>query len=399
VAERVRVAHVITRLILGGAQENTLLTAIGQHQDRRYDVTLVVGADDEVEGSLHAQARAAGLRMVVIPSLVRPIRPASDLRALAALRALFRRERYHIVHTHSSKAGILGRVAAKLAGVPIVVHTLHSLVFHEYQAAWQNRIYILLKRACAPLTDVLISVNDQTARGALAAGIGGADKHLTIHSGIPLDPFLGISDRLPVAEAKRQLGIPAEAPTVGKIARLFPLKGHDQFFDAAARIAAQEPRAWFILVGDGPLRESLEARAAALGIRERTVFTGRVDPADIPACIQAMDVVVHTSLREGIARVLPQAGAVGKPVVTFALDGAPEVIVSGESGILVPPLDTVLLADHVVELMRAPGRREAFGRRARAIAEQHFRVEHMVERIDRVYQDLLARKLPGLLNR
>lgn len=395
-AERVRVAHVITRLILGGAQENTLLTAIGQHQDPRYDVTLIVGADDEVEGNLHAQAAAAGLRVVTIPSLLRPIRPLADVRALLALRALFRRERYHIVHTHSSKAGILGRAAARLAGVPIVVHTLHSLVFHEYQAAWQNRLYILLKRACAPMTDVLISVNDQTAQGAIAAGVGRPEQHLTIYSGIPLDPFLSIGTSLLVNEAKRRVGIPAGAPTVGKIARLFPLKGHEQFFDAAAGIAAREPRAWFILVGDGPLRASLEAKAAALGILERTVFAGRVDPADVPAWIQAMDVVVHTSLREGIARVLPQAGAVGKPVVTFDLDGAPEVIVPGESGFLVPPLDTSRLADQVVELLHDPARRDAFGRRGQEIAERHFRVERMVERIDDVYQQQLARKLPAL---
>jgi len=333
---------------------------------------------------------------VTVPTLVRPIRPLTDLRALFALVRLFRGEKYHIVHTHSSKAGILGRMAARMAGIPIVVHTLHSLVFHEYQAAWQNRLYILLKRLCAPLTDVLISVNDQTARGAIAAGVGPESKHVTIHSGIPLDPFLGIGDRMTVAEAKTRLGIPPDAPTVGKIARLFPLKGHQQFFDAAERIAAKEPRAWFILVGDGPLRPELEARATALGVRERTVFTGRVDPSDVPACIQAMDVVVHTSLREGIARVLPQAGAVGKPVVTFHLDGAPEVIVPGESGMLVPPLDVDQLADHVVALMAAPRERQRLGARGREIAERVFRLERMVERIDDVYQSLLAKKLPEL---
>lgn len=394
-----RVAHVITRLILGGAQENTLFTAIGQHQDPRYDVTLIVGADDEAEGSMNAQAAAAGLRLITVPSLLRPIRPGADVRALMALRAIFRRERFHIVHTHSSKAGILGRVAARMAGVPIVVHTLHSLVFHEYQAAWQNKLYILLKRLCAPMTDVLISVNDQTARGALAAGVGPAAKHITIYSGIPLDPFLNIGAQLPIAEAKRRLGIPADAPTVGKIARLFPLKGHEQFFEAAGRIAAQEPRAWFLLVGDGPLRATLEARAEELGIRDRTVFTGRVDPSEIPACIQAMDVVVHTSLREGIARVLPQAGAVGKPIVTFALDGAPEVIVSGESGMLVPPLDTAQLADRVVELLHAPARRATLGAKAREFSAGNFRVERMVERINEVYEGLISRKLPALARR
>ena len=312
----IRVVHVITRLILGGAQENTLYTAIGQHRNPVFDVTLVVGSDDGTEGSLREQAQAAGLRVVEIPSLVRPIRPLADTVALWRLYRLFRQEQFEIVHTHSSKAGILGRIAARAARVPIVVHTLHSLVFHEYQGAIKNGAYIALKRLCAPMTDALISVNNKTTAGALARHIGRPQQYLTIYSGMQLDAFLSVGDSLDVEEAKRRLGMPARAPVVGKIARLFPLKGHQQFFDAAEEIARRRPDAHFLLVGDGPLRADLENRAMGLGILDRTHFIGRVPPDQVPACIQAMDVVVHTSLREGIARVLPQAGAVGKPIVT-----------------------------------------------------------------------------------
>jgi glycosyltransferase involved in cell wall biosynthesis len=385
------VLHIITRLILGGAQENTLFTVIGQGHNPDLEVSLLAGVDTGPEGNLHDRARAAGVNLVLLPSLVRPIRPLTDLRALIQITRFIRRGRYTIVHTHSSKAGILGRIAARMARVPIVVHTLHSLVFHEYQVSWKNRLFIRLKRLCAPLTDVLISVNEKTARGALEAGIGRPDQHVTIYSGMELEPFLGIRDRLSVEEAKRRLGIPKDAPVVGKIARLFPLKGHELFLAAAAEIAKGEPRAWFLLVGDGILRADLEAQASRIGIRERTVFAGLVAPENVPAHIQAMDVVVHTSLREGLARVLPQAGAVGKPVVTFDMDGAPEVIRNGQSGYLVPPGDTAAVARRTLELLGDAERRRAFGEAGRTFAAANFGVDQMVERINAVYAGLIAR--------
>jgi glycosyltransferase involved in cell wall biosynthesis len=388
----VRVAHIITRLILGGAQENTLYTVIGQQRTPGFAVTLIVGAKDTAEGDLTPQAREAGVNLIEVPSLIRPIQPLTDLRALVDLYRLLRKGKYDIVHTHSSKAGIIGRVAAYLAGVPIIVHTLHSLVFHEYETGWKNWLYIRLKRLCAPLTDILISVNDKTAQGALARGIGRPQQHVTIFSGMELDRFLEVGAVLAPTEAKRRLGIPAEAPVVGKIARLFPLKGHEQFLDAARHIARLKPDTWFVLVGDGPLRGELEARARKEGIFDRTIFTGRVPPDHVPHYIQAMDVVVHTSLREGIARVLPQAGAVGKPVVTFDLDGASEAVRDGVSGWLVPPLDTSALATRVVELFADPDRRRTFGEAGRVLAIANFRVEEMVNRINQLYYDQIERK-------
>ena len=386
----IRVVHIITRLILGGAQENTLYTAIGQHRDSRFDVTLLCGVDEAGEGDLFEEARRAGVRTIVLPSLVRPIRPLTDLRAFVDLYRFLKKGSYTIVHTHASKAGILGRLAARAAGVPVIVHTLHSLVFHEYQAAWKNRLYIWLKRMCAPLTHALISVSDRVSEGALASGIGRPEQYVTIFSGIDLEPFLDVRDRLSVADAKRSVGIPPDSPVVGKIARLFPLKGHEQFLAAAVEIARAMPETRFLLVGDGPLRTQLVADAGKLGLADRLVMVGRVTPDTVPDYIQAMDVIVHTSLREGIARVLPQAGAVGKPVVTFALDGAPEVIRDGVSGYLVPALDTNRVAERTVELLRDPERRRVFGEAGGAFAAEHFSVERMVERINALYLELLG---------
>jgi glycosyltransferase involved in cell wall biosynthesis len=253
----------------------------------------------------------------------------------------------------------------------------------------------MLKRLCAPITDKIISVSATVGDAAFAQGIGRADQHLTIFSGIELDRFLSVRDRISVEEAKRQAGIPPGALVVGKIARLFPLKGHEQFLAAAREIARRMPDVYFMLVGDGPLRDQVIADAERAGLGNRLVLTGRVPPEAVPQYIQAMDVVVHTSLREGIARVLPQAGAVGKPVVTFAMDGAPEVIRDAISGYLVAPLDTDAIAARTVELLLDADRRRIFGDAGRAFASEHFSVERMVKRVNEVYFDLLQQR--GLL--
>ena len=393
-ARPLRVLHVITRMIIGGAQENTLFTVIGQQGDPRFHVTLLCGTETGPEGQLHDQARAARVDLVLLPPLVREVRPLTDLRALIALTRFMRRGRYDIVHTHSAKGGILGRIAAHLNRVPVIVHTQHGLPFHEFQVEWKNWLIIRAKRFCARFTDVIISVSDKTAETALAAGVGRREQHVTVYSGMDLNPFIAAHDALTVAEAKRRLGIAPEDLVVGKIARLFPLKGHDQFFDAAGEIARRHPRVRFLLVGGGVLRAELEARAAHMGIAERVTFAGLVSPDQIPLYLQAMDVVVHTSLREGIARVLPQAGVMAKPVVTFSLDGAPEVVRDGVSGYLVPPLDTSALAARVVDLLGDPARRNAFGEEGRAFALANFGADRMVERINEVYLRVLARKAP-----
>jgi glycosyltransferase involved in cell wall biosynthesis len=389
-ARPLRVLHVITRLIVGGAQENTLLTAIGQRQ-RGMEVTLVAGPDPGPEGDLHDAARKGGIPLQIFPRLVRPIRPLNDLLALRELFLFIKRGDFDVVHTHSSKAGILGRIAARLAGVDTVVHTIHGHAFHAYQAAWKNALYVSLERIAAPCSDTLIAVSQKTIETALAARIGKPEQYVKIFSGMELDPFLRISERLSVAEARRKFSIPADAPVVGKIARLFPLKGHSDFLSAAARIAAEVPECRFLLIGDGILRRELEEEARRLGIDERTIFAGLVPPEEVATCIQAMDVVVHASLREGIARVLPQAGAVGKPVVAYELDGAPEVVLGGGSGFVVPAGDVAALSRRTIELLRNPSLRNEMGSRGRAFAAEHYPAAQMVDAIEAVYARARAR--------
>ena len=384
----VRVLHIITRLIVGGAQENTLLSVEGLDRLPEYEVTLVTGVDNGPEGDLLERARRT-TRLVIVPELGRSINPLSDVTAFYKLYRLIRTGRYHIVHTHSSKAGVLGRLAAKLAGTPIVVHTLHSLVFHDYQPWLLNRLWWVVKMLCAPLTDHFISVSSVISQKAIAAGIGRPEKFTTIYSGMELDWFL--DSKVDPAGVRREFGIPEDAPVVGKIARLFSLKGHDQLLDAAPEIVRRHPTVRFFLIGDGLLYEHLRSRAREAGILDNFVFAGLIPRERIPEMIAGMDVVVHTSLREGLARVLPQALAMGKPCVSFDLDGAPEVVIPGETGFLVKPGDVRELADAISELLANPQLRARMGEAGRHRVDPAFRAETMVEQIASVYQSLLSR--------
>ena len=376
-------------MIVGGAQENTLLSVEGLDQLPEYDVTLLSGLDHGPEGDLLERARQT-TRLLIVPELGRSINPFSDLIAFWKLFRLIRQGRYHIVHTHSSKAGVLGRIAAKLAGTPIIVHTLHSLVFHDYQPWLVNRLWWLMKKLCAPLTDYFISVSSVISQKALAAGIGRPEQYSTIYSGMELDWFLNAA--VDPKAVRREFGIPDDALVVGKVARLFPLKGHDQLMDAAAAIVARHPNVRFFLIGDGILYDHLRTRAQALGILDNFIFAGLIPRERIPEMISVMDVLVHTSLREGLARVLPQALAMGKPCVSFAIDGAPEVVVAGETGYLVAPNDSTGLADAVSRLLADASLRARMGAAGRRLVDPAFRAETMVQQIAAVYETLIAQK-------
>ncbi len=387
-AKPIRVLHIITRMIVGGAQENTLLSVIGLDALPRYEVTLMSGIDKGREGELLSMARAQ-CRLIIVPEMGRSINPFSDLIAFWKIYRLIRKGRYHIVHTHSSKAGVLGRVAAWLAGTPIIVHTLHSLVFHDYQPWFINKSWRGIKKMCAPITDFFISVSQIIVDKAVAAGIDKPEKFRTIYSGMELDWFLNA--KFDIQAVRREFGISENAPVVGKIARLFPLKGHDQLMDAAPEIVKRVPDVRFFLVGDGVLLEHLQNRAREYGILENFVFAGLIDRQRIPEMISAMDIVVHTSLREGLARVLPQALAMGKPCVSFNIDGAPEVVINDQTGYLVEAHDAEGLADGVSRLLKDSDLRKQMGENGRRHVDPAFRTETMVKGIAEVYDMLLKR--------
>jgi glycosyltransferase involved in cell wall biosynthesis len=295
------------------------------------------------------------------------------------------------MHTHSSKAGILGRAAARRAGVPIILHTIHGLPFHPYESGLKNLLYKRLERWAAGFSDRIITVADAMRDQAVAAGVAAPEKFLTIYSGMEVESFLEADKHR--AATRRELGLSEDEVVIGKIARLFELKGHEYVIAAAPKILRKFPRARFLFVGDGILRQKLQQQAAQLGVADRIIFAGLVDPSRIPAMISAMDVVVHASLREGLARVLPQALLAGRPVVSYDIDGAREVVLNDETGYLVKPQTVDELAEAVLKMLRDPGKASAMALQGRELFAEQFRAETMVKRISDLYQELLECKI------
>ncbi len=375
-----RICHVITRLILGGAQENTLLTCEGLRA-RGHDVTLITGPAIGPEGELMTRAQAGGYRVVVIDEMRREIHGGRDLATYRRLKELLRELKPDVMHSHSSKAGILAREAAHKVGGMKIVHTIHGLPFHRYQGRLANWMYIALERRAARQSDAIISVADAMTRQALAAGVGRPEQYTTVFSGMEVEPYL---TRPAEADAFRAgLGLPADAVLVTQVSRLAELKGHEFILAAAEQIADQRVR--FCFVGDGYLRPQIEARIAAMGQRGRFHLTGLLPPAQVPAVMHATDILVHCSLREGLARTLPQAMLAARPVISFDIDGAAEVV-NDQTGVLLAPRDVQGLAAAITRLAASPDLRRQLGLAGREHCRRRFDWRVMVEEIEKVYE-------------
>lgn len=388
-ARPVRVLHVITRMIVGGAQENTLLTAKGVNELPGFTVDLVSGVDDGSEGDMLGSI-GSDVAVTVIPEMRRNISPVADIVALWKLYRFMQRNNYDIVHTHLAKAGVLGRMAARMAGVPIVVHGLHGMVFNDYQPWIVNRAYWAAQRAIDPFTDHYVSVSTVVSEKAVESGIGDRQDHTTIYSGMELDWFVHAT--VDQAGARKRWNIPDDALVVGKVARMAPVKGYDRFLDAAPSVLAQHPETYFLLVGDGPLRSHIQERAQSMGIADRVVIPGLLSRKEIPEAIAAMDVMAHAALYEGLPRVIVQALASGKPVVAFDADGTREVVRSDETGYLIKPGDTAAFAAAVNKLLGDPALRTTLGRAGRSRVDPAFRVETMVDDTQRLYRRLVGER-------
>lgn len=386
----IRVLHIITRLVIGGAQENTILSVVGLRQAGFGKVWLASGPQAGREGSMLDAARNSLGEVFVIPHLVREISPLKDFLAFIEVLLLLLRLRPHIVHTHSAKAGILGRIAAWVVGTPLVVHTIHGLPFHRAQAGYLNRLAVAVERLAGSVTDLFIAVSDAMRRQALAARLGSPSKFVVVRSGMDTASFLSSALLREITRARYGL-LPDEC-VIGVIARFAPQKGHDFILRVAAEVLKKQPRARFLFVGDGKLRKEIESQAEKLGVREKVLFSGLVQPSEIPAMIAAMDIVVHASLREGLARVLPQAALCAKPVVTFDLDGADEVVAHGQTGFLTKAGDSEAFLAAILTLMEDRDRAREMGEAGRRRCETLFRSEDMIEQLDKLYISLLRRK-------
>ncbi|MEZ6090644.1 MAG: glycosyltransferase family 4 protein [Pirellulaceae bacterium] len=385
-----RVAHVITRMIVGGAQENTLLNCLDLQRIYNDEVLLITGPSLGPEGDLLGQGRGADLNIAMVSDLRRAIDPLRDWRALRQIGATLQQFKPDVVHTHSAKGGILGRQAAAKLRLPAIVHTVHGAPFHPYQSLLVRRFYRACEVRAARQCHRLISVADAMTDLLVDAGVAPRAKFTTVYSGMNVEPFLWAdTHRLRI---RQNLGIQDNEIVVGKIARLFHLKGHSDLIRAAAHVVKQHPHVKFLFVGDGILRDSLAQQIRTAGMEGHFVFAGLVDPEEIPEYIGAMDLLVHTSYREGLARALPQALIAGKPVISYDVDGAKEVVINDETGYLVPPGDIDLLAKRIQELVKNVTLRNKLGEQGRGRFTKVFRHETMTEQLRAIYQQLLASK-------
>jgi len=342
------------------------------------DVTLLTGPAEGPEGDLFDRAAERKLKVEVLPELIRPVRPLVDLRAYRRLRAVLRRLRPEVVHTHSSKAGILGRAAAWHEHVPAVVHTIHGMPFGPFERPLKNRLYVALERWAARRAHAIVSVCDAMTAQALAAGVGRPEQFLTVYSGMDADAFL--TPRRPRQDVRRELGLAGDEIAFATVARLFELKGHDDIIAVAPEVLASNPRVKFVWIGDGILRDRLIADLDRLGIRRSFILTGLVPPDRIPELLGAVDAVIHPSLREGLARVLPQALLVGRPVISYDVDGAREVVLP-DTGILLQPRDLSGLRRAILNLAADPETRAAMGQEGRIRFADQFRHETMTRQL------------------
>ena len=377
----IRVLHIITRLELGGAQRNTLYTVANLDRSL-FSVGLAWGPGDELDSDA---MEIEDLERYEISAMTRPIAPRMDLRALRDLRRAIRAFEPDIVHTHSSKAGILGRTAAHLEKVSTVIHSIHGWGFTPLQSPAKRRLFLAAERRVARWTDHFIAVSQANIDQGRDLGLLGENISL-IRSGIDLSPFGYSSDPAPV---RRQLAIPEGVAVVTQIGNLKPQKAPLDFVRMAAIVASSFPEVHFVIAGDGPLREQVNDLANVLGITDRLHLPGWW--RDVPALLAATDVAVLTSRHEGLPRAVVEALAAGVPVVATAVDGTPEVVREGVNGFLAPPGDVERLAAGVCTLLEDEDRRRVMGEAASQGLEE-FDIDVMVRRQEELYQCLSCRK-------
>ncbi len=380
-----RVIHVITRLIVGGAQENTIASVLGLRRIPGIEVELISGPSTGPEGSLQSQVESHPGILTIIPELVRPIAPIKDWIAFNKLKRQFRAKKPQIVHTHSGKAGLLGRAAAARAGVPVIIHTIHGPSFGPFLNPAGNLLFRRAEKWAGRRTTHFVVVADAMKDQYLAAGIGRQEQYTRIFSGFDLQPFTTARNDLKV---RRKYSIEPGDIVVGKIARLFKLKGHDDLFAVAPQLVSAMPQLKFLLIGDGEWRERFQKRAQTLGMEKNFIFTGLVAPAEVPSHIGICDMVVHLSHREGLARALPQAMAAGLPVVAYDCDGAREVFIDNETGFLIPFGERNLLTQRILTLARDSELRHTLGRCGQQLVSTRFSVEKMVSDLHELYLKL-----------
>ena len=386
--KKLKIAHVITRMIVGGAQENTLLSIRGQLESGN-EVVLITGPSPGREGELLKQIQMPDFEVVLFPHLVRELSVYHDFLALLKLKKLFKERKFDVVHTHSSKAGILARIAARKAGVPVVVHTVHGQAFHPNEKPWRNRLYIALERLAARYCDRIYAVAQAMIDQCTAAKVAPAEQYRVVYSGMDTGKFVN-SQRS--SDLRRQLGIPENCRVIATVARLFPLKGYEYVIPAAEQVVSQFPDTHFLLIGDGPMYCGLQQEIARKNLTGNFHFAGLVAPEKVADYLAQADLLWHLSLREGLPRSVVQALASGIPAIGFALDGTPEVVINDVTGMVVPPGDVDAVVQATRKFWEDPELAAQCGKRGQEMVKEQFSWPKMAAILEEDYRKLMAEK-------
>ena len=382
----IRVLRAITRLNIGGPAIHAILLTEALDDGMVFASTLVAGTTAPHEGNMLDLAAAHRVEPVLLPALGREISPADDLVALASMVQLMRRLKPDVVHTHMAKAGTVGRLAAHICGVPLIVHTYHGHVFHSYFGRLKTRVFLTIERALALATDRIIVLGDGQRNEIASYGVAPATKLEPIRLGLELRQFLDAEQAR--GSLRRELGIPATTPLIGIVARLVPVKAHETFFEAAQHVLKMEPEARFLVIGDGERRAELEAMVKQLGIEDAMSFLGW--RRDMRAVYADLDVVALTSLNEGSPVALIEALASARPVVSTGVGGVPEVVMNGVTGLTVPPSNPEAMAGAILSLWREPELAQRLANAGRRHVYPRYDASRLVDDVRTLYLRELA---------
>ena len=382
-----KVIHIITKMELGGSQQNTLYTVTHLNRNR-FEPFLITGTG----GDLFEDTEREFKPLFVVPDLIREVNPIKDFKALCRTTKIISSICNSapctlpcIVHTHGAKAGILGRWAARMSGIPIVIHSFHSFGFNDYQPFWLKQFYIMLERLTAPITKWTITVSKANRDQGIRLKIINPDRSTVIRSGIDIAHFRNPS--VTKSETRQSLGLTENAPVITMIACLKPQKAPLDFVRACSTIKRAVPEAHFLLVGDGVLRPQVTQAVADCGLEGSFHLLGW--RRDISALLQATNVLALSSLWEGLPRVLPQAMAAGIPAVATSVDGSPEAIRDSVNGFLVAPGDVAALSEKIIYLIKHPQEAKKMGARGSDFVGE-FDMHAMVTDQENLYEKLLA---------
>jgi glycosyltransferase involved in cell wall biosynthesis len=382
-AEKTKILHLITNLPVGGAQDNTLITV--ERLDRsKFDVTLMCAP----EGQWVQRARQlADVNLIFVEELRREIHVFYDVAAFFRIYRSIRHGRYAIVHTHSSKPGFLGRLAARLAGVPVIIHTIHGFPFHDFMPASARNFYIWIERQLARMTDYLVTVSRLNLEKAVQLRLAKRDKLVNVYSGIDFEKF---DVEIDVRQKRRELGLGEGENVVGMVGRLSEQKAPWNLIQAIPQVLRHHPRTRFVFVGDGELKHKMQELAKDLNVSAHTLFLGFRD--DVAEVMQTLEVYVLPSQWEGLGRSLTEAMYLERAVVATAVEGVPELVENGKTGILVPPNQPQALAHAITSLLSDPEKCRQLGEAARRKVEGSFEAKHMLRDLERLYNIALKEK-------